>query len=67
MTSAAESSELFLSALASPVHSKLPYLGMCKVIFDTKLLNPLLLSEPSSNSIGVLREKITVRPETEKN
>lgn len=37
MTSAAESSELFLSDLGSPVHSMLPKLGMYKVIFDTNL------------------------------
>ena len=67
MTSAAESSALFLSALASPVHSILPNLGMCKLILDTKLLNPFLISEPSPNSIGDLREKITIRSETEKN
>lgn len=37
MTSAAESSELFLSDLGSPMHSMLPKLGMYKVTFDTNL------------------------------
>ena len=55
MTRAAESRELFLSALASPVHSMLPKLGMYKTISDTKLLKPVLLSEPSPSSIGVLQ------------
>ena len=54
MTSAAESNELFLSALWFPVCSMSPNSGMVKVIVDMKLLKPVLFSEPSQNSIGVL-------------
>lgn len=54
MISAAESNELFLSALESPLHSTLPNSGICKVIFETKLLNPVLFSSPSQNTNGVL-------------
>lgn len=54
MSSAAESNELFLSALGSPVHSILPDPGICRVIFEIKLLNPSLFPEISSNIMGVL-------------
>lgn len=57
METTAESIEVFLSALGSPVHTIVQELGMCKLIFDSKLLKPILFSEPSPNSTGVLQEE----------